>query len=183
MFSRPGSKKLPRVIKLCLRACCLKSVVQDWAFQIGFLSEMRLAVFLPVSAAPGFFLKYDISPVSVVRSFPTQISGRLFLPNPDDSDLANPGAHRPPLITNAHSTTHYLNTKFAKFTLRNGGPVKHQVSKRGPRMCFLCKSAASKNAAVRNPNLWFPNASPGFVCRTEISLVFQTGQQEIAGSD
>jgi hypothetical protein len=30
--------------------------VQDWAFQIGFLSEMCPVVFLPASAAPGFFL-------------------------------------------------------------------------------------------------------------------------------
>jgi len=31
--------------------------VQDWAFQIGFLSELCPVAFLLASAAPGFFLK------------------------------------------------------------------------------------------------------------------------------
>jgi hypothetical protein len=74
LFSRPGSKKLPGVIKRCLRACYLKSVVQDWAFQIGFLSEMCQVVFLPASAVLQFFLK---------------IAGDFFRQTPNDSDLAN----------------------------------------------------------------------------------------------
>jgi len=61
--------------------------------------------------------------------------------------------------------------------------VKHQVSKHGRECTFYLNPAACKNAAEKNPNLWFPNAPSAFVCRTEISFVFQSGQQEIAGSD
>jgi len=50
-------------------------------------------------------------------------------------------------------------------------------------VAFSSNPNVSKNAAAKNPNLWFPNASSAFVCRTEITFVFQTGQQEIAGSD
>jgi len=55
LFSRPGSKKLPRVIKLCFQTCYLKFVVQDWAFQIGFLSEMFPVVLQPVPAGPRMY--------------------------------------------------------------------------------------------------------------------------------
>jgi len=71
------------------------------------------------------------------------------MPNLAASDTANTGAHWPPLITNAHSPTNCLNTKFAKFTLRNGGPVQHQVSKHGRECTFYLNPAASKNAAAK----------------------------------
>jgi len=48
---------------------------------------------------------------------------------------------------------------------------------------FLCAPAASKNAAAKNPNIRVSKFFISFFCRTEISFVFQTGQQEIAGSD